>query len=73
MQITNRTGDWRRRGVEKRDYETKSRRLFMAIRPSLHDSVKQLAAENGVSVSDTIHQILDDYIAYWRERGESER
>lgn len=67
MQITNRADDWQRRDVKKCGHETKSRRLFMTMRPSLYDNVKQLAAENGVSVSDTIHQILEDYIIYWRK------
>lgn len=42
--------------------ETKSRRLSLLIQPSLHDKIKGMARARGVSVNDTIHQILQGYI-----------
>lgn len=42
--------------------ETKSRRLSLLMQPSLHDKIKGIARARGVSVNDTIHQILQNYI-----------
>ena len=42
--------------------ETKSRRLNLLMQPSLHDKIKNLAQERGVSVNDAIHTILQEYM-----------
>jgi hypothetical protein len=42
--------------------ETKSRRLYLLMRPSLHDKIKAIAKERGSSVNDAIHKILQDYV-----------
>lgn len=40
--------------------ETKSRRLQLVLQPSLFEKVKAQAKENGLSVNEFVHQILND-------------
>ena len=42
--------------------ETKSRRVQLMLQPSLYNKVKALAAEQGKSINDTVHTILDEYM-----------
>lgn len=42
--------------------ETKSRRVQLMFQPSLYNKVKALATEQGKSINDTIHSILDEHI-----------
>lgn len=60
--------------LEIRKPETKSRRLFVVLRPSLYDDVKRIAVENGISVNDTISQMLEAYVAsYDEDNGEGKQ
>lgn len=43
--------------------ETKSHRLFVLLRPSLFNDVKRIAMANGISVNDTVSQMLEAYVA----------
>lgn len=45
--------------------ETKSRRLFVLLRPSLYNDVKRIATANGISVNDTVSQMLEAYVALY--------
>lgn len=45
--------------IAPRKEETKSRRIQLVIKPSLHDKVKERAAQSGVSVNEYIHQVLE--------------
>lgn len=42
--------------------ETKSRRVQLMFQPSLYNKIKALATEQGKSINDTIHSILDEHI-----------
>ena len=42
--------------------ETKSRRVQLMFQPSLYNKIKTLATEQGKSINDTIHSILDEHI-----------
>jgi len=42
--------------------ETKSRRVQLMFQPSLYNKIKALATEQGKSINDTIHTILDEHI-----------
>lgn len=53
-----------------RKAEYKSRRFVMALRPSLYDKIKRIAVENGISVNDTIHQMVEAYLAQYDADGE---
>ena len=41
--------------------ETKSRRLNLLVRPSLHERIKKLAKSRKSSVNELIHQVLAEY------------
>lgn len=43
--------------------EKKTRRLQLVLQPSLYEKVKARAEENGTSVNDYIHSILEDATA----------
>ena len=38
--------------------ETKSKRVQMLMQPSLHIALKQVAAKQGISVNEAMHEIL---------------
>lgn len=40
--------------------ETKSKRLQLLVQPSLYEKVKAMAADQGTSVNELIHSILED-------------
>ena len=42
--------------------ETRSRRVQVLMKPSLHQKLKILAAENSTSMNDLIHQLLEAVI-----------
>lgn len=42
--------------------ETKSRRLQLLIRPSLHAKLKARAAKEGKSLNELINELLDDCV-----------
>ena len=42
--------------------ETKSKRVQMLMQPSLHTALKQVAAKQGISVNEAMHEILKQYI-----------
>ena len=42
--------------------ETKSKRVQMLMQPSLHTSLKQVAAKQGISVNEAMHEILKQYV-----------
>jgi predicted DNA binding CopG/RHH family protein len=39
--------------------ETKSRRIQLLMQPSLHDKLKNIAAQKGTSLNDLIHTLLE--------------
>lgn len=41
--------------------ETRSRRLQLLMQPSLHQKLKNRAAERGQSLNDLIHQVLEEW------------
>ena len=41
---------------------TKSKRVQMLMQPSLHTSLKQVAAKQGISVNEAMHEILKQYV-----------
>ena len=42
--------------------ETKSKRVQMLMQPSLHTALKQVAAKQGISVNEAMHEILKQYV-----------
>lgn len=42
--------------------ETKSKRVQMLMQPSLHTAIKAIAGKKRVSLNETMHEILKDYI-----------
>ena len=42
--------------------ETKSKRVQMLMQPSLHTALKHLAAKQGISVNEAMHEILKQYV-----------
>ncbi len=42
--------------------ETKSKRVQMLMQPSLHNSIKELAEEQGVSINELMHEILRQHV-----------
>lgn len=42
--------------------ETKSKRVQMLMQPSLHTAIKAIADKKRVSINETMHEILKDYI-----------
>ena len=42
--------------------ETKSKRVQMLMQPSLHIALKQVAAKQGISVNEAMHEILKQYV-----------
>lgn len=45
--------------IDPRFVETKSRRLQLVLQPSLYERVKKAAKDEGLSVNEYVHQILD--------------
>lgn len=43
-------------------HEIKSRRLQLLMKPTLHKMVKQTADDNGLSVNEFIHTVLESYL-----------
>lgn len=43
-------------------HEIKSRRLQLLMKPTLHKMVKQTADDNGLSVNEFIHSVLESYL-----------
>ena len=52
----------RRRKVDPYKLETKSKRLQLLIKPTLYDRLKDKAYEEGISVNELVHEILDDAV-----------
>ena len=42
--------------------ETKSDRAQLLIRPTTKNAICKIAAQNGISFNELVHQILDDYV-----------
>jgi hypothetical protein len=47
--------------LDPRYVETKSRRLQLLMQPSLHAKIKTMAKDQGVSVNEFIHSVLEEY------------
>lgn len=45
--------------IDPRFVEKKSRRVQLLFKPSVYDAAKRIAAENGKSVNDYIHSIIE--------------
>ncbi len=46
--------------VDPKYIEVKSRRLQLVLQPSLYERVKRKAQDDGVSVNEFIHRLLDE-------------
>lgn len=47
--------------------ETKSRRLQLLIKPSMHDALKDIAEREGISVNEAVNEAIEDYIKSYGE------
>lgn len=47
--------------------ETKSRRIQVLIKPSMHDALKDIAEHEGISVNEAINEAVLDYIQSYQE------
>lgn len=55
--------------LDPRYIETKSKRVHVLFQPSVYDVIKEMADDNGVSVNETIHDILKAHTeAYLAEK-----